>query len=117
MIVSTCGTATGTVLSIIQLPTVKLQKLGFVKLLPDLQSPAGQPNMTKTRLDTLKEEIFNVVPDMVNIRRGATSYVSKLSNLSQGIPYPSSFPDILVKGEEIPLPTERPCKVCFADAS
>ena len=72
--------------------------------------------MNRTWLNTLKDEIFDLVPDTVNTKRGASSHTSQLSNLSQGIPCPGSFKDILVDVGEIPLPTERPCKVWFVDA-
>ena len=78
--------------------------------------PAGQLNINRTWLDTLKDKIFNGVPDTVNLKRRATSCTSLIFDISWGIPHPRSFKDILSDEEEIPLPTERPWKVWFADA-
>ena len=54
---------------------------------------------------------------MVNTRKSAASHASQLSVISQSIPHPGSFRDILVDEDEIPLLTERPCKTQFADTS
>ena len=75
---------------------------------PPKPSTSSVGQLNKIQLDTLKEEIFNVVPDTVNTGRGTTSCLSQLANLLQGISHPHSFKDILADEEDIPLPIERP---------
>ena len=44
------------------------------------------------------------------------SCVSQIPYISQGIPHPRSFKDILADMKQIPPPTKRTYKVWFADA-
>ena len=64
----------------------------------------GAVKMTRTRLDDLKDEVFNVVSETVNTKWHAISHISIMSDISQSIPHPRSFEIILANKEFLYLP-------------
>ena len=69
--------------------------------------------MNRTQLDTLKYEIFNVMPDTINTKGGAASHAFQMSNISQDIPHPRSFEDILADEEELLCLLKEPASSCL----
>ena len=51
--------------------------------------------MTRTRLDDLKYNVFNNMPETVITEWGAASGVTQISDISQSIPHHRSFEHIL----------------------
>ena len=59
--------------------------------------------------------VFNVLPNMVNVRRGAASRISHVLDISNNVPCPGSFNDNL-PDEEIPSAAEKDHRVWLAKA-
>ena len=69
--------------------------------------------MIKTRMDHLKDEVFNAMLETANTKFSAASHLSQTSDISCSIPHPRSFKDILTDEEEILCLL---CKAWFAIA-
>ena len=57
-----------------------------------------EPLRSKSRLSKLKEEVFNVLLEIINMGKGAAS---RISGVSCDVSYPGLFEDILVDEEAL----------------
>ena len=54
----------------------------------------GQHQPIRTWVEVLKDEVFNVMPDTVIMRRHTDSWVSQMSNILQNAPHTGVFKGI-----------------------